>query len=147
MRSFLSLPLIVPLDDMGTSIVHDRVPDVLCPGQNVELHVAMDENEPDGKPTVSSTVELLCGVRDAANGFGLLRSIAGTLCSIFEYCKVCPHSHMSNPKCLQSLQQTQVDIQAIELLAPRIKIISASLCVPIHLGDTNEKEREKKLKQ
>ena len=88
---------------MGTSIVHDRVPEVLCPGQNVELQVAVNEDEPDGKPTASSTVKLLRGVRDATNGFGLLRSIAGTLCSIFEYYKVCPHSHISNPKCLQSL--------------------------------------------
>ena len=46
---------------------------------------------------------------------------------------------------LQSFQQTEVDGQAIELLAPCIKALSDSLCAPIPLGDINEKERERKL--
>ena len=43
------------------------------------------------------------------------------------------------------LQQTELDKQAIESLAPRIKALSESFCVPIPLGDDNEKEREENL--
>ena len=45
---------------------------------------------------------------------------------------------------LYSFQQTEVDEQAIELLAPRVKALSESLYGPIPLGDVNEKERERK---
>ena len=44
-------------------------------------------------------------------------------------------------------QQTEVDGRAMELLAPRIKVLSESLHAPIHQGDVNEQERGKKLKQ
>jgi len=43
-------------------------------------------------------------------------------------------------------QQTEVDKQAIELLALRINMLSRLLCAPIPLGDVDEKERERKLK-
>jgi len=48
---------------------------------------------------------------------------------------------------LWSSQQTEADGQAIELLAPRVKVLSELLCAPIPLGDVNEKGREKKLEQ
>jgi len=48
---------------------------------------------------------------------------------------------------LTAIQQTEVDEQAIEWLAPRVKALSESLCAPIPLGDPNEREREKKLEQ
>ena len=48
----------------------------------------------DGSPAVPATVKLLRGVRDSANSFGPLRSIARTLCFILETCEVCPPSHM-----------------------------------------------------
>ena len=50
------------------------------------------------------------------------------------------------PQCLWSFQQTEVDGQAIELLAPRIKVLSESLCASIHPSDVNEKKRGEKLK-
>ena len=40
-----------------------------------------------------------------------------------------------------------VNEQAIELLAPRLRALSRSLCEPIPVGDVNESEREKKLEQ
>lgn len=46
-----------------------------------------------------------------------------------------------------SLQQTEVDEQSIEFLAPRVRILSESLHGPIPLGDINEKDREKKLER
>ena len=50
-------------------------------------------------------------------------------------------------QCLQLFQQTDVDGKAIELLAPQVKVLSESLCVPIRPGDVNEKKRGKKLEQ
>jgi len=40
-----------------------------------------------------------------------------------------------------------VDEQAIEFLAPQVKILFESLRAPIPLGDVGEEEREKKLKK
>lgn len=37
--------------------------------------------------------------------------------------------------------------RTIELLAPRVKILSESLCEPIPPGDVNERERERKLER
>ena len=73
---------------MGTSIVPDRAPEVLHPGEGVQLCATADESESGGDPTVPVTVNLLHGVRDSTNGFDLLGSVAGALCSILENCKV-----------------------------------------------------------
>ena len=56
-----------------------------------------------------------------------------------------PPVHVVSLWFLYSFQQTEVDEQAIELLAPRVKALSESLYGPIPLGDVNEKERERKL--
>jgi len=47
----------------------------------------------------------------------------------------------------QTLQRTEVNTGAIESLAPRIKVLSESLSMPIPLGDVSEKEREGELEQ
>ena len=46
-----------------------------------------------------------------------------------------------------SYPSKQVDEQAIELLAPRVKFLFESLCAPIPLGDVAEEERERKLER
>ena len=56
-------------------------------------------------------------------------------------------SHMFLFKILMVIQQAGLDTQTIELLAPRIKVVSESLCAPIPLGDIDEKERGEKLKR
>ena len=56
-------------------------------------------------------------------------------------------SYTFGSQCLQPLQGTEVDRQAIELLAPRVRVLSESLCAPIHPGDVNEKTRGEKLEQ
>ena len=80
------LPLIIPSDDIGTSIVPDHdVPEAPHLDESVELSTTMDNlgNKLDWKSTVSATVKLLCGVRD-----GLLKSVAQDLCCILENCEV-----------------------------------------------------------
>ena len=48
-----------------------------------------DEKKPDWKSAASATAKLfLRGVRDAADAFGPLKSIAGGLCFILENCEV-----------------------------------------------------------
>jgi hypothetical protein len=93
----------------------------------------------------SATAKLLRGVRDSVNAFGPLKAIAGKLCLILENCEVWPPSTHSIHNAYRLFKQTEVDEQAIESLAPRVKALSESLCAPIPLGDVNEKERERKL--
>jgi len=44
-------------------------------------------------------------------------------------------------------QQAKANKQAIELLAPRVKVLSASLCKPVSEGDTNEEVRRRDLER
>ena len=87
--SFQLLPLIVPSDNIGTPAIPDCILEVPHPGEAgeaVEPSTTTDENTL-GRD-IFATVDLLCGVRDCANAFSPLRSIAGTLCFILEKCKV-----------------------------------------------------------
>ena len=125
----------------------DCAPKILCSDKSIELSAALDAATSDGESIPSTTVKLLCGVRDSPSGFGPLKSLAGALCIILENCKVWPPSHTFNLQYLQSFQQTEVDEQAIESLVPHIKALSELLCVPIPQGDVNEEDREGKLEQ
>ena len=50
---------------------------------------AADKNKSDWKSTVSASAKLLLyGVRDSADAFGPLKSVAGGLCFILENCEV-----------------------------------------------------------
>ena len=57
--------------------------------ENVGGSGAADENRPDWKSTASSSAKLVLRVvRDSADAFGPLKSVAGGLCSILENCEV-----------------------------------------------------------
>ena len=57
--------------------------------ENVGASSAADENRPDWKSTASSSAKLvLRAVRDSADAFGPLKSVAGGLCFILENCEV-----------------------------------------------------------
>jgi len=105
----------------------------------------VDEATSGGGSTV--TIGLLRVVRDSANGFGPLKSIAGELCLVLESCKVLSPFNRLCSQCLQLPQQTEVDEQAIESLALRVKALFESLSAPIPLGDVDEEARERELKQ
>ena len=56
---------------------------------DVGANAAADKNRPDWKSTASSSAKLvLRAVRDSADAFGPLKSIAGGLCFILENCEV-----------------------------------------------------------
>lgn len=139
--------LIILPDATDDPAVLDCAPRIHRPDKSIELSAAADGATSNGESTPSTGVKLLCGVRDSQNGFGPLRSLAGGLCVILENCKVWSPSCIFNLQHLWPFQQAEVDEQAIESLAPRIKALSELLCAPIPLGDINEKEREKKLER
>ena len=139
------LPLIILSDDSDSSGVPRRIPEIHLPDESIKPSAAADHATSDEESPPSATVKLLCGVRDSQNGFGPLKSLAESLRLILENCKVWPPSYIFNLQHLQSFQETGVDEQAIESLAPRIKTLSELLHTPIPLGDVNEKERERKL--
>ena len=61
-------------------------------GENVEPSTGAFENKSGWKSTASSSAKLLLrGVRDSADAFGPLKSVAGGLCFILDNCEVCLH--------------------------------------------------------
>ena len=73
-----------------TSSVPNRVPEDRS-NESAEQKVAADEKKPNWKSTVSATAKLILrGVRDSADAFGPLKSVAGGLCFILENCEVWP---------------------------------------------------------
>jgi len=73
------------------STVPGRGPEVSHPDKGAEPSTAANENEKktSWKSTASSTAKLLLrGVRDSADAFGPLKSVAGGLCFILENCEV-----------------------------------------------------------
>ena len=64
---------------------------------------ATSENSSDLKPTISATVKLvLCIVRDSADAFPPLKSVAGAICSILENYEVRFTSHPPPSRCSHS---------------------------------------------
>ena len=84
-----SLCLIIPLHNADTSAVPDHVQKELVPDENAELDAATNEKKSSWKATAYASAKLLLrGVRDSADAFGPLKSVAGGLCFILENCEV-----------------------------------------------------------
>ena len=89
---FKFLPLIISPDNVGNSSVHSYVQE---PPHTTDGEPGVgDENKFDRwKSTVSATAKLLLhGVRESADAFGPLKSVAGGLCFILENYEVRPSS-------------------------------------------------------
>ena len=139
-------PLIFPSATTVTSAVPDPVQEVLHPNKS-EPNTA-DEGKSNWKSTASATAKLvLRAVRDSADAFPPLKSVAGGLCYILENCEVWTHFYAYYPRSLQAFQRTKANKQAMESLAPRVKALSASLCLPVPKDDFKERDRRKKLEQ
>ena len=108
---------------------------------------AADEDGSDWKAMVSASAKLLLrGVRDSADAFGPLKSVAGGLCFILENYEVCFPCNVYTRRS-RALQRTKENKQAIESLAPRVRALAESLCKPVSEGDASERERRQKLEQ
>jgi len=138
---FPSRPLIVPPDNEA-SAVPDHAPGVLTANKSGKPSAAADENESSWKSTTSAAVKLLLrGVRDSADAFPPLKSVAGGLSFILENCEVWPSPHILYPHRLQVLQRTKANKQTIESLAPRVKALADLLCSPVSEDDIEEESR------
>ena len=83
------LCLIIPLGNDDTLAAGDPTPQELCSDENAEPGVGANEKKLDWKTTAFATAKLLLrGVRDSADAFGPLKSVAGGLCFILENCEV-----------------------------------------------------------
>ena len=72
-------------DNAGTSTVSDHVQVTLHHDKSGEPRAAGDETKSNWKSTASATAKLLLrGVRDSADAFGPLKSVAGGLCFVLE---------------------------------------------------------------
>ena len=78
--------LINPSDNIGALAIPEHDP---RPNESVEPSAAVDKSKSNWKSTVSATAKLLLrGVRDSADVFSPLKSVAGGLCFILENCEV-----------------------------------------------------------
>ena len=87
--SYLLLSLMaIPQNCVDTATITD--PSETRSDGNTQSN-ALDEKKSNWKSTLSSTAKLLLrGVRDTADAFGPLKSVAGGLCFILENCEVYP---------------------------------------------------------
>jgi len=113
-------------------------------GPSTSVH----ENEPNWRSTVSAPAKLLLrGVRDSADAFPPLKSVAGGLCFILENCEVRPSSRIHCLQYLRVPQRTKANKEAIEYLAPRVEALAQSLCGSVPQCDVKERERRKGLER
>ena len=85
------LYLIIPLHDVDASTVPDRMAQDPHPNENAEPSTTNEGSS--WKSTALATAKLLLrGVRDSADAFGPLKSVAGGLCFILENSEVWPPS-------------------------------------------------------
>ena len=83
--------LTIRLGNADIPAVHDHTPQDLRSDEDAEPSAAANEKKSSWKSTAFATTKLLLrGVRDSADAFGPLKSVAGGLCFILENCEVCP---------------------------------------------------------
>ena len=134
--------ILVPASDRSSD-----TPGVLRSNESAEPS-AFANKKSNSQSTTSATAKLLLrGVRDSADAFGPLKSVASGLCFVLENCEVRPSSCTCCSWLLLVLQRTKANKQAIESLAPRVKALAESLCTPVSEGDTREESRRKALER
>ena len=131
---------------MDTTPILDRAPKDQCPEVSTNPGAVPDEKGSNWKSIAFATAKLfLRGVRDGADAFGPLKSVAGGLCFILENCEVWPLLCVSYLRGSQVPQRTKANTRAIESLARRIEALPGRLCRPIREGEVKEQERREKL--
>ena len=145
-RLFHLLYLIVPSDDTEPSSAPDQVPEAIGTGESAKPGPAATDDKSNWGSTAVATAKLLLrGVRDSADAFGPLKSVAGGLCFVLENCEVRSSAPIRHQRYLQIYQRTKANTQTIESLAPRVKVLAELLCGPAPEGDVYEEVRRKGL--
>ena len=81
----------LPPDNLDTLTILDHVSEVVCTDEAVEQGVAANENKSDWKSALSATAKLLLrGVKESADAFPPLKSVASGLCFILDNYEVRP---------------------------------------------------------
>ena len=84
-RLFHPLYLIAPSGDTQPSAAPDQVPEGVGADKSIKPDPAASEEKSDWRSTAVAAAKLLLrGVRDSADAFGPLRSVAGGLCFVLE---------------------------------------------------------------
>jgi hypothetical protein len=79
----------------------DDIPEILRPNESAEPSASADKKS-NWKSTASATAKLLLrGVRDSADAFGPLKSVASGLCFVLENYEVQSLACICHPQCLQ----------------------------------------------
>ena len=111
------------------------------PDENAEPNTAANEKKSNWKSTAFATAKLLLrGVRDSADAFGPLKSVAGGLCFILENCEVWSDPFPTLPHLLHPHQRMKGNEQTIESLAHRVKALAELLRSPVSEEDVKEEE-------
>jgi hypothetical protein len=84
---------------------------------------------------------ILLAVRESADTFGPIKSVAGGLCYILENYEVQSFSRTRDPQHLQLHQRMRPDKQSIESLAPRVQEVAKLLYAPVSQNDIDEQSR------
>ena len=145
-KANVSGSLLQPLPHIATGSDREQGEDEsVVDDESVEPSAAEDENKSGWKSTASSSARLLLrGVRDSADAFGPLKSVAGGLCFILENCEVGLPS-ICYPQRSPVPQRTKANKQKIESLAPRVKALADRICESVAESDVKERERRKRL--
>ena len=139
--------LTIRLGNADKPAVPDRTPQDIRPDEDAEPSAAANEKKSSWKSTALATAKLLLrGVRDSADTFGPLKSVAGGLCFILENCEVRLPQY-TPPRLLPVPQRMKGNEQTIESLAYRVKTLAESLHSPISEGDVKEQKRRKTLER
>ena len=145
---FHLLNLIVLSDNTEASAAPDQVPEAARPNESAEPGPATSEEKSNWMSTAVSTAKLLLrGVRDAADAFGPLKSVAGGLCFILDNYEVRPSSPIRHQQRLRVSQQTKANVQAVGSLAPRVEALAGLLYEPVPDDDVKEATRREKLER
>jgi len=97
----LVLSLIAPSDNVDAFVLPNYGPEAVRPDESLEPSAA-DEKKSNPKPTASPTAKLLRELRDSPGGYGLLKSVAKSLCSTLDNCEVWPPSCTLLSRCSRS---------------------------------------------
>ena len=147
-HSFLHNAEPTSISDRFRSILSKRQSKPTGPSNPTVETSAGSESKLDWKTTTSSAAKLLLlGVRESADAFGPLKSVAGGLCFILENCDVRTFFYTHCSQRSRVNQRTKANKQLIESLAPRIRLLAQSLCAPVHQDDIKEQSRRDDLEQ
>jgi len=130
------------------SVVRNSTPREECYFVRRPESFTVDETQPSRTLTVSDETKLILrGVKESPNAYPPLKSVAEVLCFVLDNCEVRLSSDAFDPQCSRLFQQTEVNGRAIELLAPRVRVLSRLLSEPISPNDVNEKPRAEELER